>query len=140
MNRLPFEEVAKNFEKAFKPVEIDLDALREIRPTLLPDATHYRNQVIKLFNDENFSKLDRTNQLYALFLGLVTEAGEVGDEYKKALFADRRINRENLKEELGDVLYHLTLIAHVHDISIGEIQTANLKKLSTKFPERGIEL
>jgi NTP pyrophosphatase (non-canonical NTP hydrolase) len=108
--------------------------------TLVSDTTHYRNQVIKLFNDENFSKLDKTNQLYALFLGLVTEVGEVGDEYKKSLFYNRHINRENLKEELGDVLYHLTLIAHVHDISIGEIQDANLKKLSTKFPERGIKL
>jgi NTP pyrophosphatase (non-canonical NTP hydrolase) len=85
--------------------------------TLVSDTTHYRNQVIKLFNDENFSKLDKTNQLYALFLGLVTEAGEVGDEYKKSLFYNRHINRENLKEELGDVTYCKSQFSFVNGLS-----------------------
>ena len=73
-------------------------------------------------------------------LGLANEAGEVAGKVKK-LFRDKggRIDekdQEDLKHELGDVLWYLAQICTVLDIKLEEVAEANLEKLSSR-QERG---
>jgi NTP pyrophosphatase (non-canonical NTP hydrolase) len=69
-------------------------------------------------------------------LGLCGEAGEVADKVKKVLrdqggVFDERI-REDLRLELGDVLWYVAQIATELDLRLEDIAAANLAKLSSR--------
>ncbi len=73
-------------------------------------------------------------------MGLVNEAGEVAGKIKK-IFRDRqgRINetdRQQLKSELGDVLWYLAQICTELDLSLEDVAEYNLTKLFDRL-ERG---
>ncbi len=73
-------------------------------------------------------------------MGLVNEAGEVAGKVKK-IFRDREgvisdKDRQELKKELGDVLWYLTQICTELDLTLEEVAEANLVKLFSRL-ERG---
>jgi NTP pyrophosphatase (non-canonical NTP hydrolase) len=66
-------------------------------------------------------------------LGLVGESGEVAKKVKK-LIRDSNSEitpeaRENIKKELGDVLWYLSAVAYEFDLDLDEIAESNLFKL-----------
>jgi NTP pyrophosphatase (non-canonical NTP hydrolase) len=74
-------------------------------------------------------------------LGLAGEAGEVADLTKKFIrddewnVSDER--REDIKKELGDVLWYLAMVADAWDISLEHIAFMNISKLRDRM-ERGV--
>ena len=80
-------------------------------------------------------KLAEVELLY-LGLGVTSEAGEVADKIKKLMRNDdgdiSDEKRDGLKHELGDVLWYLSQIARVLDISFNEVGTANIEKLADR--------
>ncbi len=83
---------------------------------------------------------DAKDELFHLLLGLCGEAGEIAEKMKKVVrdknsdFAS--IDVEDLKKELGDVLWHIAAIANYFDISLDDIGETNIKKLASRL-ERG---
>jgi NTP pyrophosphatase (non-canonical NTP hydrolase) len=69
-------------------------------------------------------------------LGLATEAGEFLDVMKKHVFYGADIDRENLIEELGDVMLYIAIAAYALGIDFAEIQSKNLAKLWKRYPEK----
>lgn len=73
-------------------------------------------------------------------LGLVGEAGEVAEKVKKILRDDGGVvsgeKREEIKKELGDVLWYLSQLATEFDLSLDNIAEENLIKLFSR-KERG---
>jgi len=73
-------------------------------------------------------------------LGLAGEAGEVAEKIKKVLRDDGGEvlleKREEIKKELGDVLWYLTQIATELNLPLEEIAEFNIKKLASRA-ERG---
>ena len=73
-------------------------------------------------------------------LGLASEAGEVAGKIKKVLrdqagdFA--RAPLEAIKDELGDVLWYVAVLAGDLGLSLDDIAAANLDKLASR-QERG---
>lgn len=70
-------------------------------------------------------------------LGLVNEAGELAGKVKK-IFRDKggvigTKERDALKYELGDVLWYLTQICTELDLTLEEVASANLEKLSSRL-------
>ena len=69
-------------------------------------------------------------------LGLVNEAGEVAGKVKKAIRDDNGLitdeRRQNIKEEMGDVLWYLSQLATELDISLEEIAKVNIAKLRSR--------
>jgi NTP pyrophosphatase (non-canonical NTP hydrolase) len=66
-------------------------------------------------------------------LGLTNEAGEFAGKVKK-IFRDKQgviseEDRQELKKELGDVLWYLAQIATELNLSLEEIASSNLQKL-----------
>lgn len=73
-----------------------------------------------------------------LALGLTSEAGEVAGKIKKHLRGDNNPDVVNdIRDELGDVLWYLAVLANYLDISLDEVADRNLKKLADRM-ERGV--
>jgi len=79
---------------------------------------------------------DKGNNFIYPVLGLVGEAGEVAEKIKKVLRDDEGIvgdqKKEEVKKELGDVLWYLSQIATEFNLSLSEIAQTNLEKLESR--------
>lgn len=75
----------------------------------------------------------RNDQIY-MVLGLAGETGEVVEKVKKFRrdAGDEVSLRQGLLLELGDVLWYLSGLARIHDISLDEVAAANLNKLQSR--------
>lgn len=69
-----------------------------------------------------------------LALGVAGEAGEVADLFKKHLGHGHPLDLEKLKLELGDVLWYVAGLAHLHGIDLSEVAAANIAKLEKRYP------
>jgi NTP pyrophosphatase (non-canonical NTP hydrolase) len=67
-------------------------------------------------------------------LGLNGEAGEVADLIKKWKFQGHLIPKDDLIEELGDILWYVAITAESIDVSLGEVAFRNIEKLKKRFP------
>ena len=76
------------------------------------------------------------NVMYPI-LGLLGEAGELSNKYKKVIRDGNLIDREAYAKELGDVLWYLSQTANDLGISLGYIATQNLLKLKDRA-DRGV--
>ena len=75
-------------------------------------------------------------------LGLANEVGEVTGKVKK-IFRDKggvisAVDREALKQELGDVLWYFTQICTELDLTLEEVAAANLEKLFSRLERNAI--
>ena len=64
-------------------------------------------------------------------LGLAGEAGEVAEKVKKHI-RDGVLNVEDLKKELGDVLWYLAAITSDLGLSLDDVAESNLQKLRSR--------
>jgi NTP pyrophosphatase (non-canonical NTP hydrolase) len=68
-------------------------------------------------------------------LGLCGEAGEVAELLKKHLYHGHPLDREKLRNELGDVLWYVATLASDFGISLSDVASANVDKLRRRYPE-----
>ena len=68
-------------------------------------------------------------------LGLSGESGEVADLLKKVFFQGHSFSPEKYKEELGDVLWYLSLAAYAAGLNLDEVAYNNIKKLEARYPK-----
>lgn len=83
---------------------------------------------------------DKKDEFFHLVLGLVGESGEIAEKVKK-LVRDKKsdlsqFDTEDLKKELGDILWYIAILADYFDISLDEIGKKNIDKLASRL-ERG---
>lgn len=76
-------------------------------------------------------------ELMNAILGLVGEAGEVADCYKKDLFHTPKDYREKKLLEMGDVMFYWLKLAELEGFRVDEILDANRAKLASRHPEMG---
>ena len=70
-------------------------------------------------------------------IGLVTEASEILDAYKKDMFGKRRpVRPDNIKEECGDIFFYLTVVMRAYDINLADIIRDNVVKLANRYIEK----
>lgn len=82
---------------------------------------------------------DRGNNLTYPILGLAGEAGEVAEKYKKILrdgTAYQGDFENDMRNELGDVLWYIAAVADELGLSLEDIASNNLKKTANRR-ERG---
>jgi len=69
-------------------------------------------------------------------LGLVGESGEVAEKIKKVLRDNNGIigekQKQEIKKELGDVLWYIAQVATELDLSFDGIASFNIKKLKSR--------
>lgn len=86
------------------------------------------------------SPKDKKDEVFHLILGLVGEAGEIAEKSKKIVRDHKsdfsKIDLDDLKKELGDVLWYVATLADYFDIPLEEIGQKNIDKLASRL-ERG---
>jgi NTP pyrophosphatase (non-canonical NTP hydrolase) len=68
-----------------------------------------------------------------LTLGVCGEAGEVAEIIKKGHRVDREVDLPHLKEEIGDVLWYLAVLADTYGFKLSNIAKYNIEKLNERY-------
>lgn len=102
-----------------------------------------------LINDyENFvvstQKFPKDVAKEYLVLGLVSEAGEVAGVWKRVLRqdaanTDSEYVREQMLQELGDVLWYVTALCLQNNVSLEELISINTEKLAKRLENNTIK-
>jgi len=73
-------------------------------------------------------------RLLCASLGLVGEAGELGNLVKKMVYHKHPDVKDKIKEEAGDALWYIAEICSTEGWSLGEVALENYLKLSRRYP------
>lgn len=107
-----------------------------------------RNDSYNFMTFEEYQKLSRETAVYPNkdnnfiypVLGLAGEAGEVAEKIKKVLRDDNGVitdqKREDVKKELGDVLWYIAQVATELNMLLEDVASHNIEKLFLR-KERG---
>jgi NTP pyrophosphatase (non-canonical NTP hydrolase) len=69
-------------------------------------------------------------------LGLVTEAGELADVFKKNLAYNKSIDWINVQEEMGDLMWYIAGLCNINNFDIEQILQVCIDKLRSRYPEK----
>lgn len=67
-------------------------------------------------------------------LGLAGESGEVCELLKKRHYHKKDIPDSEIRDELGDVLWYLSLLAAQHGFDLEAVAQRNIEKLRERYP------
>jgi NTP pyrophosphatase (non-canonical NTP hydrolase) len=68
-------------------------------------------------------------------LGLTSEAGEVATAIKANIIYGKPLDVDNIKEELGDILWFVAFTADVLGFTLEDVATSNIAKLRKRYPD-----
>ena len=88
--------------------------------------------------DECIDVVGRQTQIRLLHgaMGLCTEAGELQDTLKKHIFYDADLDKGNIIEECGDVLWYVAEILNALNMPMQDVMQKNIDKLAVRYPEK----
>lgn len=84
---------------------------------------------------ERFSEEQNIRLLHAV-IGMCTETGELQDAMKRKLFYGKELDRTNVIEELGDVMWYIGVACNTLEISLEEVMAKNWDKLKTRYGDK----
>lgn len=73
-------------------------------------------------------------------MGCCTEANELLDSIKKHIFYGRPLDLPNIKEEIGDILWYISMICNAMNWEISDMMDANITKLEKRYPNKFTEV
>ena len=79
-------------------------------------------------------KTSSQRQLYCC-LGLAGESGELIDHIKKVFFHGHNVNINYIKEEVGDILWYLSVLINDYDLKLEDVMKYNIEKLKKRYPD-----
>jgi len=82
------------------------------------------------------SRISNCARLTHGMIGIATESGELLDQLKKYIYYGNNLDKINIYEELGDVMWYIALICNELDFSIEDVMKTNIDKLKTRYPEK----
>lgn len=86
------------------------------------------NKIIDLIDTKTNCKHDINNT----FFHLIEELGELANELNKPNIRNEQITKENLEEEIADILLLTTRIANLNNISIEKAILEKIEKLKLR--------
>lgn len=72
-------------------------------------------------------------------MGMCTEAGEFQDMLKRVIFYGKELDRTNLIEEIGDMLWYCAVACDTLQVSMEDVMRRNILKLQTRYPDKFTE-
>ena len=71
--------------------------------------------------------------------GLISEVGEIADTIKKYKRYGQCLDKANIQEEVGDVLFYLAMLCDSTRVSLQMCAIDNVDKLAKRYPEKFTE-
>ncbi len=90
------------------------------------------NWVYPAFVDQQCKTQDPRERQMLAAMGLMSEAGELGDVWKKHLFHGTPLDEEAMILEMGDVLWYFVLMCIDNGISFQDIMERTMEKLKAR--------
>jgi NTP pyrophosphatase (non-canonical NTP hydrolase) len=85
-----------------------------------------------------FDDVDTIRLCHAM-IGLCTEAGEFQDAVKKSLFYGKTLDRTNLAEELGDIMWYVAIACDTLGVNLEDVMEKNIAKLKARYGDKFTE-
>jgi len=85
---------------------------------------------------EEYNVLNVSPNLIHAALGIASESGELFEEYFNASLEGREVNKVNLAEEAGDIMWYLAMLLREVDVSFEDVAAKNIAKLQKRFPDK----
>ena len=118
-------------------VEICITALAIHKPETLDDLlSEFDKMTLALAKDGADIKRELTPEqanLWHMATGISGEAGEVEDAIKKHVVYQKPLDVENVKEELGDLLFYMSNLMQSVGLSFKDVLQHNIDKLSVRY-------
>lgn len=67
-------------------------------------------------------------------VGIAGESGELLDAIKKTWIYNKPLDKENVLEECGDILFYLVAMLSNNGYSLGDAAEHNVRKLAKRYP------
>jgi NTP pyrophosphatase (non-canonical NTP hydrolase) len=100
------------------------------------DASQYQQEAARtLLRSPGFVIPDNEMMLVWCASGLSGEAGEVIEYVKKGVFCRHGVDREKLKEELGDCLWYISGLVTLLNLNLSDVLQDNIQKLRMRYPD-----
>lgn len=112
---------------------------RDISNKLNKGGVQMPQMTIEDFNKGALATAKRVDFVFDLMhsaLGIASEAGEFTTSVKAHIVYGKPLDNENLKEELGDLLWFINLACEVLQYDMGEVMEKNIEKLKKRYPEK----
>ena len=93
-------------------------------------ANEYQRAALRTAQIDKYSK---DELLLNGVMGLCGEAGEVIDLVKKWKFQGHELNKKDILEELGDVIWYWSLACYALGVKTSEVMEANIEKLKDRY-------
>jgi NTP pyrophosphatase (non-canonical NTP hydrolase) len=81
----------------------------------------------------------KDNDNIHVILGILTEAGELADQFKKHHAYGKPIDWINIEEEIGDIMFYIAGLCSINNLDLEKIMDKNIKKLQQRYPEKFTE-
>ena len=98
--------------------------------------TQFEKMTLSLAKDGAVIKREITPEqanLLHMAVGVSGEAGELLDAIKKHVVYQKPLDIENVKEELGDLLFYMSNLMQSVGLSFEEVLQHNMDKLSVRY-------
>lgn len=100
-------------------------------------SDYIKNAIRTESKDYQFTKTGNvTPRIEHAVMGIVTEAGELMDAIKKAKIYGKELDKINIVEELGDLMWYFALLSDELKVTFEEIWDKNIRKLALRYPEK----
>lgn len=78
---------------------------------------------------------ENTGEVLNACLGLSGEVGEFNDMVKKWIFHEKDLDKNELKKELGDVLWYVAMCCDAFKWDMSKVMEMNIEKLKKRYPD-----
>lgn len=115
--------------------ELEEMTCHEIDGTIIVFDTREEEDKINMNNYQKqaFTTATAESQnVYYMTMGMTGEAGEIANKVKKVMRDKKQLDLEDIKHELGDVLWYVAGLATVLGITLEDVAKANIEKLASR--------
>ena len=97
------------------------------------EINKFKEQVLKTFSEMDKLPNRKKHTKQSAVIHLVEEIGEIAKQVTNEYHRPEKFNKENLGEELADVMMFIVLLSEIYEINISKEMENSIKKVENKI-------